>query len=590
MEKLLHNQLFSSLSNSIQQAIKNSFDMEIETASIYNLFSTPPNDDLGQVAFPCFSFSKALKMGPPQISAKIATELEKQANPYIKKINPTGPYLNFEINISELGKNIFTEILSGKFFNKELLKNAPATLLEYSQPNTHKELHVGHMRNLCLGNTLSNLYKYTGHTFYGVTYPGDVGTHVAKCLWYLKKFSPEMPKNDEDKGSWLGNLYSTAHNKLESERGTETEESNRVELTKILKEIESGKGEYFDLWTETRVWSLDLMKKLYSWAGVEFDRWYFESEMDSPSVELVKKYFSEGKLTKDQGAIGMDLSDDKLGFCLLLKSDGNGLYATKDVLLAQKKFEDYQIQKNLYIVDVRQSLHFKQVFKVLEKVGFEQASACHHIDYEFVEVPDGAMSSRKGNIVPLMDLIKNMEETITKNYLEKYRGDWSDEEISSTATMIANGAIKYGMVRMDNNRKIVFEMNEWLKLDGESGPYLQYVFARINSLCKKLDFENLNISSIDWSTLSKIQETRLAYQLTRFNDIVVDACLNHKTPLITSYLYDTCKLYNSFYAECSVANAETPELRNARLTLSKATAEIVKAGLSLLGVQSPQRM
>ena len=564
--------------------------MEIETASIYNLFSTPPNDDLGQVAFPCFSFSKALKMGPPQISAKIATELEKQANPYIKKINPTGPYLNFEINISELGKNIFTEILSGKFFNKELLKNAPATLLEYSQPNTHKELHVGHMRNLCLGNTLSNLYKYTGHTFYGVTYPGDVGTHVAKCLWYLKKFSPEMPKNDEDKGSWLGNLYSTAHNKLESERGTETEESNRVELTKILKEIESGKGEYFDLWTETRVWSLDLMKKLYSWAGVEFDRWYFESEMDSPSVELVKKYFSEGKLTKDQGAIGMDLSDDKLGFCLLLKSDGNGLYATKDVLLAQKKFEDYQIQKNLYIVDVRQSLHFKQVFKVLEKVGFKQASACHHIDYEFVEVPDGAMSSRKGNIVPLMDLIKNMEETITKNYLEKYRGDWSDEEISSTATMIANGAIKYGMVRMDNNRKIVFEMNEWLKLDGESGPYLQYVYARINSLCKKLDFENLNISSIDWSTLSKIQETRLAYQLTRFNDIVVDACLNHKTPLITSYLYDTCKLYNSFYAECSVANAETPELRNARLTLSKATAEIVKAGLSLLGVQSPQRM
>ena len=190
--------------------------------------------------------------------------------------------------------------------------------------------------------------------------------------------------------------------------------------------------------------------------------------MDSPSVDLIKKYFAEGKLTKDQGAIGMDLSEDKLGFCLLLKSDGNGLYATKDVLLAQEKFKEFDIQKNLYIVDVRQSLHFKQVFKVLEKVGFEESKSCHHIDYEFVEVPDGAMSSRKGNIVPLMDLIKNMENTITKNYLEKYRGDWSDEEISSTAKDIANGAIKYGMVRMDNNRKIVFEMDEWLKLDGES--------------------------------------------------------------------------------------------------------------------------
>ena len=185
-----------------------------------------------------------------------------------------------------------------------------------------------------------------------------------------------------------------------------------------------------------------------------------------------------------------------LGF-VLLKSDGNGLYATKDVLLAQEKFKEFDIQKNLYIVDVRQSLHFKQVFKVLEKVGFEQASACHHIDYEFVEVPDGAMSSRKGNIVPLMDLIKNMEETITKNYLEKYRGDWSDEEIKTTATNIANGAIKYGMVRMDNNRKIVFEMNEWLKLDGESG-HICNMFSLVLILFVK------NLSLINWIHLQLI--------------------------------------------------------------------------------------
>ncbi len=578
------------MANSIKEAIEAGFNINVDVSTLYELFSTPPNDDLGQIAFPCFSFAKTLRMGPPQISAKIAQELEKLSNPYLKKINPTGPYLNFELNIGEIGNNIFGEIISGEFFKKELLKDPPSTLLEYSQPNTHKELHVGHMRNLCLGNTISNLYKYTGHTFYGVTYPGDVGTHVAKCLWYLKKFSPKLPLEHEDKGSWLGNLYSTAHLKLESERGTEFEESNRQELTKILKEIESGKGEYFDLWKETRLWSLGLMKKLYKWAGVEFDRWYFESEMDSPSVELVKKYYEEGKLTLSEGAIGMDLKEDKLGFCLLLKSDGNGLYATKDVLLAQEKFKEFNIQKNLYIVDVRQSLHFKQVFKVLENVGFEQAKNCEHIDYEFVEVPDGAMSSRKGNIIPLMDLIENMEKTITQNYLEKYRGDWSDEEISSTARNIANGAIKYGMVRMDNNRKIVFEMNEWLKLDGESGPYLQYVYARINSLCNKLEFEKLDIQSIEWSTLEKVQEKRLAYQLTRFNDIVVDSCLNHKTPLLTSYLYDTCKLYNSFYAECSVTNAQTAELKNARLALSKATAEIVKNGLNLLGVQAPNRM
>ena len=186
--------------------------------------------------------------------------------------------------------------------------------------------------------------------------------------------------------------------------------------------------------------------------------------------------------------------------------------------------------------------------------------------------------------------IKKMETTITNNYLEKYRGDWSDEEISSTATKIANGAIKYGMVRMDNNRKIVFEMDEWLKLDGESGPYLQYVYARINSLCKKLEFETIDTKSTDWSTLTKPQEIKLSYQLTRFNDIVVDSCLNHKTPLLTSYLYETCKLYNSFYAECSVTNAPSKEIKQARLCLSRATAEIVKNGLKLLGVQAPERM
>ena len=590
MEKILHNKIFKSIAISISEVIKSSFDKDVKLNDLYSLFSTPPSDKLGQIAFPCFSFSKTFRMGPQQISNKIAEGLANTSNQYIEKIHPAGPYLNFELNIAEVGQNIFGEILSGDFFTKDLLKNPPTTLLEYSQPNTHKELHVGHMRNLCLGNTLSNLYKYTGHKFYGVTYPGDVGTHVAKCLWYLKKFSPNLPKENEDKGSWLGNLYSTAHLKLESERGKEKEESNRQELTQILKEIETGEGEYFNLWQETRVWSLDLMKKLYSWSDVEFDRWYFESEMDGPSVKLVNKYFEEGKLSLSEGAIGMDLSDDKLGFCLLLKSDGNGLYATKDLLLAQQKFRDYDIQKNLYIVDVRQSLHFKQVFKVLDKLGFERAKQCEHIDYEFVEVPDGAMSSRKGNIVPLMDLIKNMENTIIKNYLEKYRDDWSDEDIVKTARDIANGAIKYGMVRMDNNRKIVFEMNEWLKLDGESGPYLQYVYARINSLCNKLQYDKVDFTSINWSTLNKPQEKRLAYHLTRFNDIAVDACLHHKTPLVTGYLYEICKLFNSFYAECSVVNAKTSELRNARLALSKATAEIVKNGLKILGIRAPQKM
>ena len=590
MEKNLFNPIKKLIAEHIKAAIKASYDQEVDLVEIYNSFSTPPKAELGQIAYPCFPLAKALRQGPPMIAQKIVENIDTSTIEELNKVTPTGPYLNFSLSSKAIGEMGLNSILTEKTFSEELIKDAPGTCIEYSQPNTHKELHVGHMRNLCLGLTLTNLHKYTNHPTYGVTYPGDVGTHVAKCLWYLKKYSPELPKEGEDKGSWLGALYSKAHLTLEDQRGTDKEESNRTELTKILKEIESGSGEYFDLWKETREWSLELMNKVYSWAGVKFDRWYFESEMDSPSVEMMKKLYEEGKLIESEGAIGMDLSDDKLGFCLLLKSDGNGLYSTKDVMLAQHKFEEFDIQQNFYVVDVRQSLHFKQVFKVLEKIGFEQHQNCHHIEYDFVETPGGAMSSRKGNIIPLIDLVNQMESMVKENYLEKYRGDWSDEEINETASKIANGAIKYGMVRMDSNRKIVFDMNEWLKIDGESGPYLQYVYARINSLCKKFTELNPTSTEVNWGVLEKSHEIKLAYQLTRFNDIVVDACLNNKPPLVTSFLYDTCKLYNSFYAECSIQNAESEEIKKARLGLSKATSIVVKHGLSLLGIEAPERM
>ena len=241
-------------------------------------------------------------------------------------------------------------------------------MIEYSQPNTHKELHVGHMRNLCLGNSIVEILKYTKHKVYSVTYPGDVGTHVAKCLWYLNHHNKtEAPP--ARKGAWLGEMYSKANNLLEDQKGTDKEEFNRTELTEILKQLESKKGEYFNRWKETREWSISLMEELYSWADISFDRWYWESELDSSSLTMAKKYYEEGIFIKSEGAIGMDLSEDKLGFCMAIKSDGTGLYATKDIELAQRKFDEYDINNNLYVVDKRQSHHFKQVFKVLEKLN-----------------------------------------------------------------------------------------------------------------------------------------------------------------------------------------------------------------------------
>ncbi|MCK5883905.1 MAG: arginine--tRNA ligase [Bacteriovoracaceae bacterium] len=586
--KILHDTFLKHLSNKICDAIGVAFpEAQISVEDIYQNISEPPNKAMGQFAFPCFPLAKALRSSPVNISKVLIEHLGEDS--IVKSSVLQGPYINFFIRPQAFGSEGIEKILSGEYFNYQLIERPSKMMFEYSQPNTHKELHVGHMRNLCLGNALVRMNRYVGNTVVPSTYPGDVGTHVAKCLWFLKYHCEDKaPTCTEDRGPWLGSLYTKASNKLVEEKDTDKEASNRAELTIILKELEAGKGEYFDLWKETREWSIDLMNKVYKWVDVDFDRWYFESEVDGPSLEFVNTLHKEGKLIESDGAIGMDLKDDKLGFCMLIKSDGTGLYATKDLALAYKKFEEYHLDQSYYIVDKRQAFHFQQVFKVLEKVGFEHSKDCHHLQYDFVELPDGAMSSRKGNIVPLTDLIDKMEQTIVSEYLEKYRGEWSDEEINTTASTIANGAIKYGMIRMDNNRKIVFDMNEWLKLDGETGPYLQYVCARIHSLCEKQGHRPTE--TVEWSMLEKTQEINLMQKLTQFNSTLELAARQHKTASVCTYLYELGKLFNGFYAECSIQKAESEQLKQARLGLSKATELTMIRGLETLGITAPKKM
>ncbi|MEJ2669659.1 MAG: arginine--tRNA ligase, partial [Gammaproteobacteria bacterium] len=483
MQERLHNPLVNHLAQRIATGLQAMACSELSVEQIAALLSPAPQLNMGHYAFPCFSLAKALRQAPPAIALKLVDHLE--TDDVIAQVRAAGPYVNVVFQLSAYGQLLIEPICAGHFFQQTLTKTPTRVMIEYSQPNTHKELHVGHMRNLCLGNALVEINRYVGNTVLAVTYPGDVGTHVAKCLWYIA-YQHRGPLPTENRGEWLARMYVAGTAQLDAEKGTEKEAQNREQLTEILQQIHAGKGEFFTLWRETRQWSLDLMREVYAWADVTFDRWFFESEMDAPSVAYMHELHAAGKLVMDQGAIGMNLEADKLGFCLLVKSDGTGLYATKDVTLARQKFEEYGVERSIYVVDNRQTFHFQQVFKVLEKLGFERATACYHLPYEMVELPNGAMSSRRGNVVPLLTLIHNMEAAVVCDYLEKYRGDWSDEEIAVTARQIANSAIKYGMIRFDNNRKIVFDMSEWLCLDGETGPNLQYAVARINALLKKI--------------------------------------------------------------------------------------------------------
>lgn len=585
MAVLLHDKLKLQLAEIISQAIDKAYpdiDARPDINTLYNSLGNTPNAKMGHIAFGCFPLAKALRGNPAAIATSLLENVEDSS--IIEKVITAGPYLNFFINTKELAAKIIPSILSGDYFKAKITENSPKTIIEFSQPNTHKEMHVGHMRNLCLGDAIIKLHRYCDYPTISTTFPGDVGTHVAKCLWYYTEHNTERPPN-ERKGAWLGTLYTKGNNLLEQQRGTDKEEENKQILTKILKQLETKSGEYYDLWVETRQWSLDLMKDVYSWANVEFDSWYWESDVDSESVKLIKEYQEKGLFKEDAGAVGIDLSEDKLGFCILLKSDGTGLYATKDIELARRKFEDHKVEKSIYVVDNRQSHHFKQVFNILEKMGFENAKNCYHLQYEMVELTDGAMSSRKGNVVALQDLIDNMISTIKTNFLARYKDEWSQEEINHTAKIVASGAIKYGMTRVDSTKKIIFDMNEWLKLDGESGPYIQYVYARINSMINKLD----KVDTADFSNLNSEIETQIILKLSEFNTIVSNACEDYKTHLLCGYLYDLSKLFNSFYAECPVANSED-SVKQARTLLCSSVATILKQGLELLGIEAPSRM
>lgn len=583
---LLHNDIKRELAGILQTALQ-AVGLEESIEKLYNQLGQAPDIKMGHLAFPCFQYAKQLRKGPPLIAKEIAENLP--ANDLIEQARPTGPYLNFSLTLEAWGKFVAQPILSGAFFSKELTENSPKTMVEYSQPNTHKELHVGHMRNLALGDAVIKMHRYCGYDIISATFPGDVGTHVAKCLWYMKDITEEEVP-EENKGVWLGHQYVNASRMMKEIEGTPAETTAKSRQTEILKQLEEGEGEFYDLWKETREWSIAEMKKAYDWADVTFDAWYWESDVDAQSVAYARKLFAEGKLSESKGAIGMDLEEEKLGFAMALKSDGTGLYLTKDMELARRKFEDFGIEKSVYIVDKRQERHFKQVFKVLEKLGFEQAKNCYHLKYDYVEGKTGTFSSRDGNAVPLMDLIVEMEKAIYNSHQGKLveEGKMEEAEARLVSETVAKGAIKYGMVKIDTQKKIVFDMDEWIRISGNSGPYQQYVCARINSLLAKQGYQA--DGPVNWASLHEDAEVALLVKASEYNDVVLNATQKFQTHLLTNYLYDLSKALNGFYNDISIRDTENEVLKNTRMALLKMVERLVNHGLSLLGIQVPDRM
>ena len=714
----------STVAALLERTLQESFGTSLSIAELMKLFETPKDSSHGEIAFPCFQLARSLRKAPVAIAAELAPKLlERLADQgEISAIQANGPYVNFFLNKASLAAILVPAIINGSFLARRP-DVGERVMVEFGNVNTHKSFHVGHIRNAALGDSIARLFDWCGFTTMRAAYLGDEGTHVAKCIWYLRRHKDlEVPSCN--RLEFLGGAYSKASIELdvgtysaveivgvrsarieriephpneplwlvitlltatgpatvvtqscnaqrvkvgclvphaapgmhlgarqigvvdrkginsdglllgeeELRIGTENQILNlqvpsyllakypdgigidlveiyhrsdsllagqellpilrdwTAEVSQILQRLESNDPELKDFWVQSRNWSLDELKQDFAWLNCSFDHYFFESEYGESSKELVRKFQQAGVFIESEGAVGADLKKDGLGFCVLIKRDGTALYATRDLVLAQRKFEEFSIDRSIYVVDVGQTLHFQQVFRCLELMGYEQVQSCYHCSYAQVTLPDGKMSSRKGNVILMSSLKERLVSKINAEFLDKYKGEWSDEERSKAAWCIALGTMRYGMLNLDNNSQVVFDMDAWTARTGNTGPYMMYAFARTRSILRELGEQNFDLSSTRWDLLTHDTELEVLRFLNEYHATVNLACARYSPHIICSYAYELAKLFSRMYQNCSVLRAETPELKQARAGLVEATGLVIKHALSLIGIESVERM
>ncbi len=559
-----------------------------EANLLNELVEKPPNPEMGDYALPCFTFAKILRRSPIEIAKELAEKLQSLqiAKSKITSIKATGSYLNFTVSASAMAEEVLPSIFNGSYFKQPSKVRLERVMIEYSQPNTHKGFHIGHMRNVAIGDSLTRILKYNGYDVVGVNYIGDVGAHIAKCLWYLRNYNIKSPPKHY-RGEWLGELYSKAVKKLDDAEGQEKIKFQQ-EISLVLQKLELKDSSYFKEWEMTRSWSIGDFQEIYDWLDVKFDHIFFESEVDEEGRKIVLEGEEKGLFVRSNGALGIDLEREKLGFFMLLKSDGNTLYATKDLALAKLKFDKFRVKRSIYVVGAEQTLHFKQVFATLKRMGYQQVEKCFHLPYALVMLPEGKMSSRAGNVILFSKLRDEIIENIQSAHLNEQKNEWTRKELDETSQKIAIAAIKYGMLNQDSNKKIIFSLKDWLISEGDTGTYLVYAYVRIRSIVRQV---SKKISTdVDYSLLTHENEKKLLRQLLDFNIIVLNSGEQYRPSMLARMLYELSKDFNRAYNSCSVKYAENEKIQAARLLLFHCVAETLLKGLYLLGITPPERM
>lgn len=557
---------------------------------------------------------KGLNIPVPQRAQELALSIREHLGqpPAFSRIEALNGYLNLYFSPAEYARRVVDMALEqGADFGRGLSKDE-RVMVEYAQPNTHHSFHIGHYRNAILGEVLARLLEFAGFETLRASYPGDIGLGVITVLWIYDKFyRGQEPEGIHERGQWLLKLYVEANALLEPKENETPEEKARreayeAERREMYRRWDAGDPYVRELWLKTRQWSLDELNDILRTLDIHIDVWFYESQVDEPAKQIVQELIERGiaEDERPQGGPVIVRIDEKLGLkkekyrtAVILRSDGTTLYLTKDLALAKEKFEKYGVDRSIYVVDVRQSLHFQQVFKILELWGFKQAEKCYHLGYGFVSLPEGAMSARRGRVVLFKDVLDEAIARVLAT-IEQKNPTMPAERRQEVAKAVGLGALAYAMLSVDNNKDIVFNMEEALSFEGHTGPYLQNAYVRACSILRKAlnleTLQNVPLASLlppatfDYPLTS--HEVELIDLLSRFPTVVQQAAQEYRPLIMANYAWELANAFHSFYHAAPVLQAEERSVRNARLRLVAATRQVLANALRLLDIQALEMM
>lgn len=544
---------------------------------IEKLLEIPPKPELGDFAFPCFPFAKEMKIAPHLIALELRSHIDLDDEAGFESIETNGPYINFFLNRKAISESLMREIHDEKkFFGKNEIGIKNKTMVEFPSPNTNKPLHLGHLRNMAIGESISRILESCGENVIRANLNNDRGVHICKSMLAYQKWGKNKKPTKEIKSDHLvGDFYVMFAKKAKENPKLEEE------ALSMLEKWEAGDKETVKLWAKMNLWALEGFKETFKRFGIIHNKEYFESQIYKEGKEIIldgldKKIFSK----EEDGAIYLDLSKEGLGKKYLLRADGTSIYITQDIYLAKLKFDQFKINKSIYVVGNEQEYHFQVLFNILDKLKLLKKENLFHLSYGMVNLPEGKMKSREGTVVDADDLINETKNLVKEELKKRYILD--EKEIEKRSLIIALSAIKYMLLKTSIKKDMTFNPKESIAFEGDTGPYLLYSYARANSILKKTKkLPELKIREL------KEEEIKLLLKMKEFKKAINESYLDLNPSLIANYAYQLSKVFNEFYHACPVINSEN---ENFRLHLILSFKQLLKNCLYLLNIDALEEM